>query len=179
MRQEWEAVKESRSFSEFYFFAIALILAFGTLQTAGTVFQTDKPVVSVVSCSMYPKYHVGDVLVVQGAEFSELEKGEVIVYSTPEMEIPVVHRVVEKHRDYLETRGDNNPSQLPFEDQVEPGQVYGTSVFRIPRVGVLKLVAMDLTGVGSSNVEGRPNRPVRVDNRYLCELRVPMEAREY
>lgn len=142
----WEKVTESREFSEFYFFAIALVLAFGTLQTTGTVFDTDKPVVTVVSCSMYPEYDVGDILVVKGQSYESIERGDIVVYRTQEMDIPVVHRVIEKNSDYLETQGDNNQGQLEFERNVTPDQIHGTAAFKIPRVGMVKLLAMDLLG---------------------------------
>ncbi|MFB6190852.1 MAG: signal peptidase I [Candidatus Nanohaloarchaea archaeon] len=172
MRERWHKIRQSRSFDEFYFFAVALILAFGTLQFTGTVLQTDKPVVSVVSCSMYPELHVGDVLIVQGTSFENIEEGDVIVYSTPEMDIPVVHRVIRKHDSYLETKGDNNPSQLDFEKHVEPDQVRGKVVFKIPRIGGLKLLAMDLTGL-----TGPGDTPVVIDSYPACRVRVPLDQR--
>lgn len=172
MREHWERVKQSRLFSEFYFFAIALILAFGTLQFTGTALQTDRPVVTVVSCSMYPQFNVGDILVVQGTEFENIEEGDVIVYSTPEMDIPVVHRVVEKHQGFLETQGDNNPRQLEFEKHVEPEQIHGKVLFSIPRIGGLKLLAMDIAGLN-----GAQDTPVVIDSYPSCRIKVPLDQR--
>lgn len=174
MHARWEKIRQSRSFDEFYFFAVALILAFGTLQFTGTVLETDKPVVSVVSCSMYPELHVGDILVVQGTDFERIEEGEIIVYSTPEMQIPVVHRVTEKHGSYLETRGDNNPSQLEFEKNVTEDQIRGEVIFRIPRIGGLKLLAMDLAGMN-----GPQDTPVIIDSYPSCRIKVPLDQRPY
>ncbi|MFB6199970.1 MAG: signal peptidase I [Candidatus Nanohaloarchaea archaeon] len=154
---------------EVYFLAIALILAFGVIQTTGTLLNTDKPVVTVVSCSMYPKYTVGDVVVVQGEPFDNIKVGDIAVYnSRSELSIPVIHRVVEKRENSLETRGDNNRGQLEFEKNVTPEQIHGTALFSIPRVGAVKLLAMDLTGVGGVNTEYR-NRPLRLENSYTCE----------
>lgn len=223
----------------FYFLSLALILAFGTLSTAGTVMDTDKPVVAVVSCSMYPEFHRGDILFVQGQDFKNIEEGEVIVYKVPDrvdfsingesytlekdspihntsvetslgevelievapdlnpgrdgntkdkvvlrvdsehvgveegssygslsvektstMPIPVVHRVVRKEGKFLETRGDANSQQLDFESDVRPFQVHGKAFFRVPRVGLFKMFAMDLAGFG--------NAPLSLDNRYTC-----------
>ncbi|MFB6190722.1 MAG: signal peptidase I [Candidatus Nanohaloarchaea archaeon] len=172
MRDQWESIKNSRGFNEFYFFAVALVLAFGLLQFTGTIMQTDKPVVSVVSCSMYPQLHVGDLLVVRGTGFDSIEEGDIIVYSTEEMEIPVVHRVVEKHETYLETKGDNNPAQLEFEKNVTADQVRGKVLFKIPRIGGLKLLAMDLTGL-----TGPRDAPVAIDSYPVCRIKVPLDQR--
>lgn len=202
----------------FFFLAVAVLLAFGSLQTAGTVMNTERPVVSVVSCSMYPALNVGDILVVNGVEFSQIEEGDILVYNVDKqatlsvggedieldsgnpsqvtdagkitllearsseeggyavleirgktvrmsagqtvrrgtnirlnyasgMDIPVVHRVIEKHETFLETKGDNNPRQIPFEKEVRPEQIYGVSAFKIPRIGGIKLLAMDFLGL--------------------------------
>lgn len=171
----WIKIRESTTFREFYFLALALVLAFGMLQFTGTLFATDKPVVSVVSCSMYPKYHVGDVLLVRGTPFEQIEEGEIVVYDAPDMDIPIVHRVIEKRESSLETRGDNNPSQLEFEKNVTPDQIHGTVLFSIPRVGGLKLLAMDLAGLNDK--EDNPDVPLVIDNYPRCSIKVPLDQR--
>lgn len=149
LRNERQRLKQSRAFEEFYFFAIALILAFGTLQTTGTVMETDKPVVTVVSCSMYPHYDVGEIILVQGQDFENIKKGDIAVYESgsEEQSIPVIHRVVSKNQDYIETKGDNNEGQLEFEERVESDQIYGTAVASVPKIGLVKLLTMDILGI--------------------------------
>jgi signal peptidase I len=215
---------ENEIFEWFYFLALALILAFGTISTSGTLLDTERPVVSVFSCSMYPEYQRGDILLVKGTDFSDVEVEDVIVYKVPDrvdfsvsgesytlekdspqfntsiqtsvgkvellevmtdlepgrdgddreevvlsvdgerkvleegssgrisikrasaMPIPVVHRVVEKNEDSLETRGDANEGQLDFESDVRPFQVHGKAFFKVPLVGALKILAMDFVG---------------------------------
>jgi len=220
---DWESVFTK----EVYFIFLALVLAFGILQTTGTVLDTERPVVSVVSCSMYPEYDRGDVLVLRGVEFDEISEGEVIVFEVPReitvtindetfrlteensdtplgqakvtsvegnnavieingnrvnvmngasytvngedlrvneisgMDIPVVHRVVEKRNDSLETMGDANPGQLDFEQDIRPEQVHGRIFFRIPKVGAVKLVAMDLVGLTGD--------PLSIDTYSSCQ----------
>jgi signal peptidase I len=228
---------ENEAFEWFYFLSLALILAFGTITFTGTVFDTERPVVSVVSCSMYPEYGIGDILIVEGQEFSDIEENDILVYNVPDraefsidgeryilekdspyhnttaetslgtvelvgvipnledneaddvilsvdgqrikfkeessargievedvhgMPIPVVHRVVEKSDDSLETAGDANSGQLDFESNVRPFQVYGTSFFRIPKIGAVKILAMDLAGYGAGD------RPIGLDRKYVC-----------
>lgn len=209
---------------ELYFLAIALVLAFGTLQTTGTLLQTEKPVVSVVSCSMHPRLQVGDVLLVKGEKYENIEEGQIIVYANREIDvtvggeqftlektkgddwvetpagrmkivrltfdsknrepdpvgaiikldednleiregetleingktvevgkaqgrnIPIVHRVVGKNDEYLQTKGDNNKDQLPFEKRLKPEQIHGGVFLAIPKIGGVKVLAMDLLG---------------------------------
>lgn len=159
-----DEIREKRSFQEFYFLAIALLLAFGTLQTTGSVLETEKPVVTVVSCSMYPELNVGDLVVVQGEDFSEIEERDVVVYDVDKMPIPVVHRVIEKQKNSLETQGDNNPGQLDFEKNVTPEQIHGTQLFTVPRIGLVKILAMDITGFNG-------DRPLVIDNTPRCPNR--------
>lgn len=165
---KWRKIKETREFKEFYFFAVALILAFGTLQTTGTVMNTDKPVVTVISCSMYPHYDVGDVIVVQGKNYSEIQEEEIAIYEsgTSHRSIPIIHRVIEKNPDYLETKGDNNEGQLEFEMRVEPDQIYGTAALKIPKIGLVKLATMDLLGLS-----GPQDGFLAFDNIPQCKKR--------
>lgn len=208
---------ESVLLREGYFIVLALILAFGILQFAGTVFQTERPVVSVVSCSMYPEYDRGDVLAVSGTDFQDIQEDDVIVFQVPfeaELEInderyriseelsdtpvgpskviavqneqalleidgerlqvrnsgsytvngeqvtirdvsgkstPIVHRVIFKGNESLETRGDNNPEQLEFEKDIRPDEIYGRVTFKAPKIGLIKLLPMDALGLTPPN----------------------------
>lgn len=246
LSEPWNNLKKNTAFRDIYFLAIALILAFGTLQTAGTALNTDQPVVSVVSCSMYPGpneegLYKGDILIVKGTPFEDINNGDTIVYDVPDridfsiegkdysivrtgtnqrdsvetpigrvslikaqkisgkvdrasitvegkreiitedngyvfngvnmkvdridsMPIPVVHRVVKKHRNNLETKGINNPSQLEFEQDVTPKQIHGKVSGIVPRIGLIKILAMDLVGFNG-------DKPFLFDNYSACEVK--------
>lgn len=84
-----DSALDTRIADEVYFILISLILAFGILQTAGAGLGTDKPVVSVVSCSMYPALNVGDIVVVQGESFEDVKEGDILVYSSKAANITV------------------------------------------------------------------------------------------
>ena len=130
--------------------------------------DTEKPVVTVVSCSMYPHYDVGEVILVQGQDFENIEEGDIAVYESgdPGQSIPVIHRVVSKNQDYLETKGDNNNGQLHFESRVEAQQIHGTAVAAVPKIGLVKLLTMDILGIsgpedGFLQLDSVPNCTVR------------------
>ncbi|MFB6145253.1 MAG: signal peptidase I [Candidatus Nanohaloarchaea archaeon] len=164
IRDSWTDFRDSREFNEFYFLAIALVLAFGILATTGTALKTDKPVVTVISCSMYPTLDVGDVLLVRGEKFDNIHKGGIIVYDAPQLQrdVPVVHRIIRTHPDYVETQGDNVPIQQSFEKHITPEQIHGVVAFDIPKIGIVKLLAMDLVGIGPDN------RPLVLDTTPQC-----------
>jgi len=164
-RIKWKKLKGTRGFQEFYFLTIALILAFGTLETTGTVLETDKPVVTVVSCSMYPELDIGDIIVVRGAEIDDIEEGDVAVFDVEDefSTIPIIHRVIETEDDYIGARGDNTETQQEFEERIEQDQIHGTAVFKLPRVGILKILAIDITGYGEPG-----NQPLQFNSQYGC-----------
>lgn len=230
------------SLDDLYFILLAVLLAFGTLQTAGTVLDTDKPVVTVVSTSMCPEMQVGDILFVKGTSYDQVNEQDIIVYDVPDRvefsidgnsytlemngskaaistsigdvellevqpardrdrdrvilsvdgtrldegliegesyqisghdlridyatdlppgDIPVVHRVVERNDDYVETLGDANSGQLEFETRVEPDQIHGKVFFKVPRLGLVKLWTMDLMGYAG-------DKPFVIDNTPSC-----------
>lgn len=123
------------------FVFLALILAYGSYNTLGTALRTDTPVVTVVSPSMIPEFYKGDLLIVQGVNFSSIQEGDVIVYDAPNMEIPVVHRVHVKKENYLITKGDNNDQVDPW--KVKEPMIKGKVLYEIPKIGYLKLAAVE------------------------------------
>lgn len=234
-----------RNLDDVYFLVVALLLAFGTLQTTGTLLDTQKPVVTVVSPSMCPALQVGDILFVRGTSYEKVQEGDIIVYNVPDQlefnldgksytlrgegdsvntslgtielvdaipsgaipnhpndrskdqavvringeltrfdetgtyqfgnrnlevtyitdlppgDIPIVHRVVEKNPGYVQTMGDANPGQLEFETRVEPEQVHGEVFFNVPKLGLVKLLTMDLLGFSG-------DRPLAIDATPSC-----------
>lgn len=79
----------------------------------------------------------------------------------PRGNVPIVHRVIEKNDDFVQTLGDNNERQLEFEDHIRPDQIHGTVAFKIPRIGLLKIVLMDLVGYSG-------DEPFVLDNTPSC-----------
>ncbi|KAJ2707885.1 Signal peptidase complex catalytic subunit [Coemansia sp. IMI 203386] len=75
--------------------------------------NSESPVVVVLSGSMEPAYHRGDILFLHNG-YSPIDIGEVVVYKLKDKPIPIVHRVLKVHtesetgKQYLLTKGDNN-----------------------------------------------------------------------
>ena len=90
---------------------------------------------NIVSESMEPTLEINDVVVVQKCETTQLKKGDIITFGQDEKTIS--HRILditeEKGNIKIETKGDNN--KVPDSDKIEPGQVYGKVLFKIPKIG--------------------------------------------
>ena len=81
--------------------------------------------------SMEPSLHAGDLAVVRPRE--SVEKGDVVLYSHPELGVHVLHRVVRSDGGKFVLKGDNNDfldSVRPTADDIE-GQLWVS----LPRVG--------------------------------------------
>ncbi|KAJ1733351.1 Signal peptidase complex catalytic subunit [Coemansia biformis] len=101
--------------------------------------NSESPVVVVLSGSMEPAYHRGDILFLHNG-YSPIEVGEVVVYKLDDKPIPIVHRVMKVHtesatgKQFLLTKGDNNnaddrglynPGQLWIQREEIIGRVKG------------------------------------------------------
>ena len=158
--------------SSIYF---AMILAFGTYKLIGLFLSTPVPIVAVVSPSMqhdnpeltfygwleknlgYNRsyinswpinkgFEVGDMPIVIGSNNYNI--GDVIVYSVPGSNFPIIHRIVKINDDgTYQTKGDNNLSQLPYEIRIREEQIYGKVIFIIPKLGYVKVIMNKIFGV--------------------------------
>ena len=93
--------------------------------------------VAVATGSMYPKIHVGDVVIVdQKKEYKDLKVGEIIAYKYHG--IVVVHRlydiVVIKDDYYFYTKGDNNDAVDNY--IIYPDTILGEVKFKVPYIGL-------------------------------------------
>ncbi|RNC46544.1 signal peptidase type I, partial [Trypanosoma cruzi] len=79
-------------------------------RAVGIMANCDNPLVVVLSGSMEPAYHRGDLLLLH--KISKVNIGDVIVFSLPGRTVPIVHRVHGVHEDggtlLFLTKGDNN-----------------------------------------------------------------------
>jgi len=116
-------------------------------------FNTESPIVVVVSGSMEPQIHKGDLLFVMGVEPENIKNGTIIdkdgdiivfnaqgLWHSAPIE-PIVHRVIDKYQDggiwYFRTKGDANAirDQAP----VPEDRVIGVVIGGIPYIGWVKI----------------------------------------
>ena len=100
--------------------------------------NTPYPLETVRTGSMVPTLNVGDLIVVQGIPFSEVNNSEIIVFHSPyDYSTLIVHRVVgiETHQNqtYFSTKGDANGGPDPW--QVLETDFVGKVISIYPGVG--------------------------------------------
>lgn len=153
--------------SNILFLVVAVLLAFSIYQTMGVAFQTTTPVVSVVSNSMKPSFERGDLILVTGTSYDDIEVGDVIVFESTYSTIadsmpPLIHRVIAKENGTVDTKGDANTAQIRYclgrgfymtgsgcdrgeqlvqiEENITESQILGELVTVVPKLGYAKLV---------------------------------------
>mmetsp|Transcript_13864 Transcript_13864/g.24863 ORF Transcript_13864/g.24863 Transcript_13864/m.24863 type:complete len:144 (-) Transcript_13864:561-992(-) len=108
----------------------------------------EGPMVVVLSGSMEPGIHKGDVMLLYNSN-SQFSIGEIVVYKIPGREIPIIHRVHKVYQiesdssldfdQFLMTKGDNN-----FSDDISlyngrqfltKELIFGRALARIPYIG--------------------------------------------
>lgn len=90
-------------------------------------------------------FNKGDVLLVVKAKPGELKVGDVIVFRVPGQKYPIIHRIIEIEEggSYL-TKGDHNPSPDGRWPPVVYGQIEGKAVFKVPLIGFIKVVPLEV-----------------------------------
>ncbi|OYT35339.1 MAG: signal peptidase I [Candidatus Aenigmarchaeota archaeon ex4484_52] len=125
---------------------LGIILAFLFYNILGFALNTSAPLVTVVSCSMYPELNVGDLLVLKGiTNVSQLKSnanGDIIVYLQEEKGKLIVHRVWDIKNETITTWGDNNKNKDPWEIGLD--KIKGKKILRIPYLGIPKIILFNL-----------------------------------
>jgi len=96
-------------------------------------------------------FSMGDAFVVRGVPAEEIEIGDIIVYSVPQRKDPIIHRVVAigdyNGRLTFFTKGDANPDQIYFEQNVLQNQIHGKAVLCLPWLGWPKVILLRIIGL--------------------------------
>lgn len=116
----------------------AFFLAWLFYQGLAIAAGTPMPIVSVVSDSMEPVLHRGDLLLVTGDENYEID--DIIIFNKPGIPYTVVHRIVAKTDKGFITKGDNNPVADPGYIMLD--EIKGKVRFAIPVLGYPRLALM-------------------------------------
>ena len=136
----------------------------------GEVMKNDHPPTKYFSPDI--GFQRGDIILVKGAEIENLEsgkRGDVIVYKSKEEKIenrmpPMIHRVIDKSSNTVETKGDANDGQVKYcipnygriyqtvnrcrqgeklievEKNIEQEQILGKAFMVIPKIGYAKIL---------------------------------------
>ena len=91
---------------------------------------------------LHSGFDKGDIMIVWGRD-KEPEIGDVIIFNA-NTEHPIIHRIVSITGNTIETKGDNNPAQLSVEKNISEDDIIGKAVFRIPKLGWIKLVFVEI-----------------------------------
>ena len=120
---------------------IVVALIYGLPKFLAYSLDTEYPMVSITSSSMWPALKEGDLVLIKGIDKEELTIGDVIVYSNERGF--TIHRIVKLNENSLITKGDaNNVNDNP----VEYDQVIGRVVelrghpLRIPYLGKISVL---------------------------------------
>ena len=87
-------------------------------------------------------FNKGDIMVLFKAK--NIKKGDVIVFWGSASE-PIIHRVVKIDNTY-QTKGDHNSGSRGDEMNITEDKILGRAVLRIPYLGWLKLIFMQIVG---------------------------------
>mmetsp|Transcript_31244 Transcript_31244/g.87619 ORF Transcript_31244/g.87619 Transcript_31244/m.87619 type:complete len:185 (+) Transcript_31244:294-848(+) len=130
-------------------------------KTLMIVTACESPIVVVLSGSMEPSFYRGDLLSLHHDRNRDVEVGEIVVFSLGGRDIPIVHRVLEVHRPFVNntnfnskilTKGDNNPvhdrglydeqGRMPWlRNEHIIGRVTGG--FYVPYLGMVTIIMND------------------------------------
>ncbi|XP_053264078.1 signal peptidase complex catalytic subunit SEC11C isoform X1 [Podarcis raffonei] len=114
---------------------------------------SESPIVVVLSGSMEPAFHRGDLLFLTNFRDDPIRAGEIVVFKVEGRDIPIVHRVIKVHEKengnikFL-TKGDNNEVDdrgLYKEGQnwLEKKDVVGRARGFLPYVGMVTIIMND------------------------------------
>ncbi len=126
---------KDKKLNNFVDIVTAFIIAVAIYYGLSLILGTSMPVVTVVSDSMLPTLHVGDLLLVNN--IGKPKVGDVVVYKVSVINYPIVHRIigtkfVDGRYGYI-IKGDNNNQPDPF--IVMPEDIIGKVYFVIPMLG--------------------------------------------
>ncbi|CAG9328503.1 unnamed protein product [Blepharisma stoltei] len=146
-------IMDKRRFSH-QFVNLCLVIATALMTWKGFMisFNTESPIVVVLSGSMEPAYYRGDILFLEMWNYPPLQPGDVVVYKLGDRDIPIVHRIMNLHEEdddyYILTKGDNN--KVNDRGLYTPGQLFiqkkdllGRTWFYIPYVGIITIWLAD------------------------------------
>ncbi|KAL1132587.1 hypothetical protein AAG570_010539 [Ranatra chinensis] len=123
----------------------ALMIWKGLMVVTGS----ESPIVVVLSGSMEPAFHRGDLLFLTNYQDDPIRVGEIVVFKVEGRDIPIVHRVLKLHEKRngtvkFVTKGDNNSVDdrglyAPGQQWLTKKDVVGRARGFLPYVGMVTI----------------------------------------
>ena len=94
-------------------------------------------------------FNKGDIIFLVGEEAKDINIGDIIVFQSNSKH-PIIHRVVDKWLEegeyHFKTKGDNNQDSFEQlgETSINENRILGKAVFKIPLLGWIKLLPIEL-----------------------------------
>lgn len=124
-----------------YIVAFALIVL-GTPKLLTKILNSDYPIASITSSSMWPAIKRGDIVFINGVNGKgNIKLGDIVVYSNERGF--TIHRVVKMNEDTFITRGDaNNVDDKPvkYEELIGKTVNFRNKPLRVPYLGNLSQI---------------------------------------
>lgn len=134
--------KVKKAIAWIIYLAILAGLVFGVPRILVKVLDTDYPMASITSGSMWPCLKKGDLVVIKGVDSKDdISVGDIVVYNNPRGF--TIHRVKELRENTLVTKGDaNNVADAPvkYSDIIGKALFYKNKIVKIPKVGYISLI---------------------------------------
>lgn len=129
------------------YIAIVIGVAFGTPKFLVYILETEYPIASITSNSMWPVLERGDVVFIKGVEKSQLRVGDIIVFrNSGKIDKSnsgfTIHRIISIDSGKIITKGDaNNVADTPitFDKVIGRTVNWGEKPLIIPEVGKITI----------------------------------------
>jgi len=121
--------------------AILVVLIWAIPKVMSYALNTDYPMASITSGSMWPALKKGDLVFIKGAGKEDIDIGDIVVYRNEKGF--TIHRVIEKNEQTLTTKGDaNNVNDSPVRYEAIIGKAVErkNKPIRIPYLGSINIL---------------------------------------
>ena len=124
------------------YLVILVGLVYGTPKVLTYALDTDYPMASITSGSMWPSLKKGDLVLIKGiGSKEEVQMGDIIVYQNPKGF--TIHRVIRINNNTLVTKGDANNTEdepIKYDKIIGKTLTINDNPLRIPffgKIGIL------------------------------------------
>lgn len=125
----------------------------------GAVLQTDHPLATISSGSMWPALKTGDIVLLQGADnIEDLNVGDIVAFRHKGG--LAIHRIVRIEDEQITTKGDANGREdqpIVFDDVIGRAVKVGGRLARVPYLGHLAELLGPVVGT-STDDPGQPSQ---------------------